>query len=743
MRRLLVVVLLYASEGLAAKPVHPYAFYTKDRIDHLRAAIKSDTLIERGWTAVLAKADKALTQENPVSAIEDLGLVYRVTGDGKYAQKLKQCLQTLCALPVWESTALLSREPAWNAGLDLADRTYKASLAYDCIYDAFSDKERKAFADSIVAKGIRPALGDWIDGDTRIHSLNSMGHNWWSACVYMAGVGALTVRKEEPEANEWIKTIADASLQWFDFEGDVLNNKPRTFDRAGGFYESVGYASFAMKEYLLFRLAYTNIEGKPPFDIPLLKTLGDFFTQASYPNDGPLLRVDFGDSHADNRDWYPVLLLLANGYDSPANRWLLQQLGKSERYEQTGMGLAYYTASAQQTPDLPTTKLYKDMGWALLRSSWDNNATLLAVKSGETWNHAHADANSFILFYQGQYLLTDGGTVFYNNPLYSDYYFQSRAHNVVLFNGQAQSTDDEYYGVKTPGHLYNLIDAGDLKYVYGDATGPTARYFERNFRHFLWIGNVILVIDDLKTYEAGTFEWLLHHGEATAKQVGEDIEVDKGNARVLVRPLFPETLVNGGFPHDFPEKMVLKEQEGYKDHDAATKESYLSVVAPGQTRQTKFITAIILPGQGALPRIDKIEGKDMIGVKITQDGKETDVYLNLLADGRMMGRNSNNAFGGWETDAYLTAVTQAGGVPQRYFVAYGSYLRREGHVVLNSLSKVFMEADRQNVRLQGQPRIEADLAIPGQPAHINLNGKTVAPLYNGTQAHLLIEETQP
>ncbi|TDW96957.1 heparinase II/III domain-containing protein [Dinghuibacter silviterrae] len=685
MRRLLFVVFLFAAGGLAAKPGHTSLYYTKECVDHLRARIKNDTT---AWRAVLKKADG----ENSLQAVEELGLVYRVTGEEKYARKLKQCLQTLCAQPVWESAALLSREPAWNAGLDLADRTYKASVAYDCIYDYLDEKERKAFADSITRKGILPALGDWIEGDTRIHSLNSMGHNWWSSCVFMAGVGALAVREEEPEAQKWIEKIAGASLQWFDFEGDVLNNKPRTFDRDGGFYESVGYASFAMKEYLLFRLAYTNVIHKAPYDVPLLQKLGDFFAQASYPNDGPLLRVDFGDSHADNRDWYPVLLLLANGYDSPANRWLLHQLGKSEHYEQTAMGLAYdEERPAPVTPGLKNAMLYKDMGWAMLRSSWDNNATLLAVKSGETWNHAHADANSFILFYQGQYLLTDGGTVFYNNPLYSDYYFQSRAHNVVLFNGQAQSTDDEYYGVKTPGHLYNLIDAGDLKYVYGDATGPTARYFERNYRHFLWIGNVILVIDDLKTYEPGTFEWLLHHGDATAKQVGQDIVVSKGNAHVLVRPLFPETLVNGGFPHDFPEKLVLSEQEGYKDHDANTKESYLSIKAPEQTRQTKFITAIILPDSAnKLPSIEKREGKDMIGVTIIQGDKESVVYLNLLADGRMMGRNSNNSFDGWETDAYLTVITSEKGKAERYFVAYGSYLRKNKQVILDSLSKVFI-----------------------------------------------------
>lgn len=34
-------------------------------------------------------------------------------------------------------------------------------------------------------------------------------------------------------------------------------------------------------------------------------------------------------------------------------------------------------------------------------------------------------------------------------------------------------------------------------------TGPYSDQFSRNFRHFLWLDNVIYIIDDLKTYETG------------------------------------------------------------------------------------------------------------------------------------------------------------------------------------------------------------------------------------------------
>jgi hypothetical protein len=123
------------------------------------------------------------------------------------------------------------------------------------------------------------------------------------------------------------------------------------------------------------------------------------------------------------------------------------------------------------------------------------------------------------------------------------------------------------------------------------------------------------------------------------------------------------------------------------------------------------------------PQIERLESKDMIGVRLRQAGTTTEVYLNLLADGRLRHRNANLTVNGWETDAYLTAITFPDGsdmtnpdTATRYFVADGSYLRRNGKVVLDSLSKVFMVAG-QNVLLQGQPVIHATVRV---------NGKTTA-----------------
>ena len=579
-----------------------------------------------------------------------------------------------------------------------------------------------------------------------------MGHNWWSACVFGAGMASLAVMDEEPRAKDWLTRISDGSVEWFEFEGSLLDNKPKSFDAGGGFYEDVNYASFAVSQYLLFRLAWNQALANPTApELPMLEKVGDYFLNVSYLNSGRVMNLNFGDGGLTADTTTPLVWLRANGYRKPRHLWYLNQTGPEQHRRDSdrtsAMGLVFYPSDAElatgpTAPDLPPSALYSDIGWASLRSSWERNATLLGVKSGYTWNHSHADAGSFVLFHEGENILIESGKCSYGRPEYDGYYRQSQAHNVVLFNGEAQNPEDTAFGSKFPGTVSHLMDAGDLKYVLADATGPTSHLFIRNYRHFLWLGDVILIIDDLKTFEEGQFEWLLHV-DGVAKQNGKEQEVTKGAAKVLVRPLFPMPLPVG-YPADFPENMRLVEKTGLKDRQPETQQSYYAFTPPGKSRRTKFVTAVILvndANRSNLPQLEPQEGTNYIGVSVNQNGKTTDVYLNLRADGSIMHRNGNLQVNGWETDAYLTAITFSNNQDKtdpdkasRYFIAQGSYLRREDTLVLDSLSKLFLVTERSgatlNVLLEGQPFMNAYLRSPHPTKALAVNGVNIEAPYD-------------
>lgn len=769
------------STVFAQKKAHPYLYYTKERVQQTKERIQNDTVVARVWNTMRQRSDKSLNDKG--GNLETITLTYCLTGEKKYAEKAKSLLLEWVNRSQWDG--MDDRTPRWNSGLGTARGCYQTAIAFDGIYDYLTPTERKEIAQKIFKLGIEPSFNDWVSEDKRIHSLNSMGHNWWSAVVFEAGTAALAVMNEEPRAKAMAEEVMRASNEWFGFAGSVLENKPANFDSDGGFYESVGYANFGLSEYLLFRLAWTNAVGtvKMRYDALLEKTM-DWFINASYPNTHRLMSLNFGDSNDHANGERPIKLMMALGLGKDYYRWYLNEIGNSAGREDmnlnTPIGLLYSPvelrmkntepiANRPMTNPLPKSAIYKDIGWGMLRSSWAKDATLLGVKSGFTWNHAHADAGSFVLYHKGKYLLIDGGDVNYGLPEYSSYFVRSEAHNVMLFNGKAQDPQDQYHAVKNSGQLHHLIDGGNLKYIMADATGPTSRYFLRNYRHFLWIDNVILVLDDVKTFEAGKFEFLLHY-QNEAKKKGPDLEITNGEAAVLFRPLFPETLPLG-YPHDFPDKMKWEERQGIKDRNAKTKISYYALSPAEPSRQTKFMNAIVLlddqnkpvetfvgssGANGAaartnLPVIEKIEGTNMIGVKITQNGKVTMVYLNLLADGRLMHRNANNVIEGWETDAYLTAIT----FPENadvsnpdnatsIFVSNGSYLRKEGKTLLHALSTVFLHANYENkslnVHLDGQPLMHVTLRSIQKPNEVWVNNKEVKVAYKEQKVVVDIEK---
>ncbi|MGA2269961.1 MAG: heparinase II/III family protein [Bryobacteraceae bacterium] len=725
----------------------PRLYFSSQTAADLRARVDRDPAFKQKWTRLMDGARRLLdasfvTEEvaargggqhanygqpgNQISAMGlTLGLAYHVTGEKPYAGKLRDALLDYAGYQRWNGPGQEGRAPQWHSELNGARFCFGFGVGYDAIHQFLTAAERKQIADAMVRLGIMPALEDWVLPEKRLHALDSMGHNWWAVCVSMAGVCALSLLGEDDRVPQWLDRISRGLALWFGFRGNVLQNKSITFDRAGAFYEGVNYANYALGEYLKYRLAYANVfpnRRQPRFQT--LEQATDFFLQTLYPTASSYFTVNFGDSGLHNNSSASVRLLVENGFAHPNAGWYLSKTSSGRVRFVDGLELlARQTAPAEPPDRLPQSILYRDIGWAILRSSWKDDATMLAVKSGFTWNHAHADAGSFVLFHNGAPLITDSGTCEYTDPLYGGYYVQSRAHNVILFNGEGQPAEDIRRGVKIPGRVDGLLDGMGVKYVYSDAAGPMARHFTRNYRHWLWVGGAILVFDDIRAHQEGRLDWLLHHDGAAAEVNGSKVTLTNGNAKAEIRFLFPEEL-------------TVREEMGHAERQPSRKVPYLVFSPKTPSREEKFLAAILpYAGEGgaAVPTIEPLSGPEAMGVRVKQAGEVTDVYLNLNADGRRMHDNSNNVIDGWETDAYLFAVTRpekAGAADAdtvtRYFVSCGSYLRRSGRVLLDSLSKVdaiWQPGSRTEVLMEGQDEIEAAIGTAGQPASVVVNGR--------------------
>lgn len=731
----LTVIAAFAVSVCAAIK-HPSLLFTPQRVEAAKKAVGTDTAMAAAWQKILAEADVQL-QKGDVRKLEYPALAYQMTGDKKYSDKIREVLGKTAKVKSWADAEMMARTPSWRSELQMAHRAFQLALAYDAVYADMSPAERSEVARGLYRLAVEPLLGDWINEPTRIHSLNSMGHNWWTSCVGMGALLGLAISNEVPEAAAGAEAAVEALPEWFDFAGDVIQRKPRTFDRDGGMYESINYASFGITEALLLRMAWLNSHpGVKLEDIPQMELIVPFFCHVAYPRTGMLHSINFGDSHKNVTGEGSMLLAYAMGAENPDVLWYLAQLEPGQHREgfplHFPMGFLYTPRDrkAPATPGLPQSHLWTDFGWATMRDSWEPDATMLAVKSGATWNHSHADANSLILFHKGVDIIKDAGNCSYGKPEYRKYFFQSEAHNVVRFDGEGQPTFQQYHGTMLPGSVSGLVDGGNIKYVLADGTGPMSHALNRNFRHFLWIDDVIYVVDDLGSHKPGHFEWLWHPG-GEVKKKGFDLHVTNGESSVAIRPLYPAPLAPSNYVHDYPENLYWEVCEGPKE-DLSGNEEYWSFHMPQTADRVKGVTAIMLkdsPDQKELPVIERREGKDWIGLRVTSKGRVTDLYINQLADGRLMHMNSWIEADGWTTDAYMFAVCYPeGSDPARageIFIGHGSSLRRGDDVRFASLSKlnVIAKEDGGKLDLQaaGQPRMR--FSYKSQAPKVILNGQ--------------------
>ena len=686
-----------------ARGVHPRVFYGAQEIAALRERIKTDEAARAQLEGIRQKsarlAEAALMTEEYANAVmtqhgnfyeigaqlsefaSNFSLLYAL-GEDSYVGKMKEALMHYASFAAWTGPSNKYRKTPWQSDLSTTRILVAFAQAYDVMYDALSEGERRTIREAMLTLGIRPLLADWLTGGVRVHALDSMGHNWWSVCTALAGVGLLAIYEDVPDGIDMLQDILLSLRAFCEYEGEPLLNKVANFDDLGMFYESCGYFNYGAGELCNFLFCYHRcFEDDGGSDFPVLHKIGRAFLSMAYPTDAPerTLYVNFGDSglrsQANSRDAMMMLpqFLLLLGY---GDEELRTQYARGARVP-TQWDLLYPTLLPRidadaNPPKLPAIDLYPDTGLAFWRSGNAVDGTLWALRCGFTWNHAHDDAGSFILIRNGEDILCDSGTVSYGKSDYISHYCAAAAHNVVTVNGRGQQGEALYRGNKFSGRILHAMANDNMRYLLADATGPMCDTCLRNHRSVLQLGEDIFVtVDDLYTYESAKFSYLLHH-RGQVEQMGEasfDIRGEKNHLRV--------TTVS-------PEPFAYR-TEAYEGL------SYVAVEPAEQSRLCNLLH-VIAPAETQLT-VESLTLEDGYGARLTQGEISWEVYYNFLADGRCMHINSNTRLGEYETDAYLLCIRRENAQAKQVMMAYGSYLRLEGKPIYENLKKDFVILD--------------------------------------------------
>lgn len=683
---------------------HPNLYFTKADAANFRERIKTDEALRARYDETTADVEKCLKEEfiteeqangrNTQSQHADfgslngqanrlcsvLGTKYIIDGDERCAQKLKELLYHLVTFERWYGVAYTKRTPVpWHSDLCSTSTTLALAKIYDIIFDYLTEKERREISESILQKGVYAALGDWAFPETRIHAVDSMGHNWWSVCISEAAAAFLALSDfvSEEKKKEVIDCVNNALADYLTYGGNRLFNKLRNFDEQGFFYESVGYNNFGTGCLLMYLWCSERYFGRNEvIRAAIPDGLCDAPIKFSYPRtvDGKTFFefLNFGDHSLGTEIDFMAKYSVLNGIATPAMKACAATY-RNDLWDEIGDGFRPYELDGS-IDYLPKNALFSS-GYAVSRSSWDKDATLLAVKSGFCWNHSHNDSGSFIIFHKGKPFFIDSGRCDYDSPFYHAYYCQDCAHSVLRIGNEGRRDEELYRGTRFPGALTDSFESDDFFFVQADSTGPMAHLCSRMYRNFLWFDNRILVIlDDVYCHKDSTVQFTLHF-DSEYKIGKSTVDFDNGTSRARL------------ISHE-PEGMEIYEKIGHDDHKQDEDMPYIELSTKEGQRTHLLIHTIELDCDEHSTEYTKLSGKNADGILISENGIEREIWFNRMADGHVMHDNSNNVIAGYDTDAYILVITRDKNQnTEKVLTVCGSYLRKNGRAYFSSFIK--------------------------------------------------------
>ncbi len=267
MKRLLILLVALSLGGMLAAAEHPMLLLTRGGVKEMKAARGSVPSFDKSLDRLVADADKAVEREICLPVPKDggggyshemhklnyydmynCGIAFQLTGDKKYAEKVRKILFAYVDFyPSLDFHPLgLSSNPGRIFWQTLNESVFlvHTSVAYDCIYDFLSKKDRKTLEE----KFFRP-YADFIMTGLPHNRANikmfATLNNWatW-AC---AGVGMIGMVMGDD-------TLVQKALKGSDLTGEsgFLRQMDVLFSEDGYFTEGAYYLRYAIWPFVTF-----------------------------------------------------------------------------------------------------------------------------------------------------------------------------------------------------------------------------------------------------------------------------------------------------------------------------------------------------------------------------------------------------------------------------------------------------------------------------------------------------------
>jgi len=539
--------------------VHPRLYLDAARIAELRQVLQTthapiwkelrqmaDGAVKRGPPVYRAhdsySGDEQLWQRDVGNTLPVLALTWVLSGDRQYLDAARQWALASCSYKTWGLGRI--------DGMDLAagHQLLGLALVYDWCFDDLGDEARRTIRETLVRR------------TSAMFEAAATGKAWWRNS-YLQNHLWVNVSGMAVAGVALFDEVEDAAM-WVGLPLDKFRRTMAALGTDGASHEGVGYWEYGVEYMLKFMdLARTRL-GVNLYENEWWRSTALYAQHLALPRHAWTRSnciVDIADSPRNH--WYgPDYLLrgLAREFHDGHAQWLAQQIDDAgvSTPGASWLNLLWFDPAvpAVSPQSLPTLKHFDDMDLVSARSNWSGDESLVVFKCGPYLGrkavqefsydpgggHVHPDANHFVVFGAGEWLIRDDG--------YSSKW--TGQHNTLLVDGQGQLGEGKQWfqgaqalAVKADPKILRVAAGAELDQMSGDATEayPSALGVRRYVRHLFYLKpEVLLICDEVTTDQPRSLELRFHPEIQQAERDGNAF-VMRGKKSVLrMEPLLTE-----------------------------------------------------------------------------------------------------------------------------------------------------------------------------------------------------------
>jgi len=460
-----------------------------------------------------------------------------------YEDTVAEQKRTLAAALAWAATherrygddafRRVMAQARWNtegtlsyANNDMGSRTvaWTLALAYDWMHDYLHPAQKAVILGAIRAR-VKPMFDDAMK-NLAASPYDSHGN---VTLTLLAAMGVL-LAGDLPEADLWVQEAVPLAVAW---------TSPWGW-QDGGFGNGTAQAFWDTGSNLPAWQVLRNAAGIDLARKDWVRNHGRFLAYFVPP--GSPAGV-FGDGLELNLQevWARVSKAYERFAPSPLARWYAgAQKGEDEIRIELMLSPGNDTKAVPLPPGVPNAAYFPSIGWTAMHSSLaDPMRTSVYFKSSPygSYNHSHADQNSFVIHAKGRRLaMASGYYDGYKTPHWTGWYKQTRATNAITFDGgQGQGLNERTMS----GEITRFAASPTFDYATGHAEAAYGGALTRALRTIVYLRpDIVLVRDSLASGTPRAWEWNIHTPEHM-ERVSDRVVTLRNGPAILCLEMLP------------------------------------------------------------------------------------------------------------------------------------------------------------------------------------------------------------